>query len=84
MQHGEPHGQPHGERQHPENRPSSDKARRVIEELERQGTQGPRWRAIMTAVDGAIQDAGVQNVSDSEKAELLFYLGGKIQSCSVI
>jgi len=67
-----------------ENKPSSAKVKSLIEKLERDGKQGPRWVAIMAAVDAAIEDANVHNVSDSEKAEVFFYLGGKIQSCSVI
>lgn len=69
---------------HKENKPSSAKAKKVIEEFETQGKDGRHWKAILAAVNAVAGDANVQNLSDSEKAELLFYLGGKIQSCSVI
>ena len=68
----------------PENKPSSAKAKSVIEEFERAGKQGQHWKAIMASVNAVAADANVHNLSDSEKAEVLFYLGGKIQSCSVI
>lgn len=69
---------------HRENRPSSDKAKKVIKKFEDQGIDGQHWVDIMAAVNAVAGEANAQNLSDSEKAEILFYLGGKIQNCSVI
>lgn len=68
----------------PENKPSSAKVKKVIEEFERGGKHGQQWTSIMAALNTVAAAANVQNLSDSEKAEVLFYLGGKIQSCWVI
>jgi hypothetical protein len=68
----------------PENRPTSQKVEKVVEKLAQQGTQGQHWLKIMQAVDAVVAEAHVQNLSDSEKAEVFFYIGSKLHSCSVI
>lgn len=66
-----------------QNKPTSKKVEKVLEELAKP-SQRNLVEDIYRAVDAVVAAANVPALSDSEKAEVFFYIGSKIQSCSVI
>ncbi len=70
----------------PENKPTSQKVQKCIDKMN--DPNDPASQKLRddfyAAVDAIAAAANVQALSDSEKAEVVFYIGSKMQSRTVI